>query len=171
MKISYIRIENFRGVQSLELKFGDRMNVFVGENGAGKSTVLSALKYLMSWFTARMQSREGSGIFIKEEDITNAMPFCRLQIRLDDGTYWKLFRQRKNVREKAWDKTDLTELTALTDRLVAEHDDKNETIPYPMIAHYGVNRAVTEAKPELEKKSKMKPSDAYDGKLNNGAKR
>src|SRR5437867_5860809 len=42
MKISTVRIENFRSFKDETIEFGD-YNCLVGPNGAGKSTVLNAL--------------------------------------------------------------------------------------------------------------------------------
>lgn len=44
--IESLTIDNFRGIRHLDVHFGERMNLFAGENGAGKSTVLQALRYL-----------------------------------------------------------------------------------------------------------------------------
>ncbi|MBQ2498337.1 MAG: AAA family ATPase, partial [Prevotella sp.] len=35
-----IEIKNFRGIESLEIKDLSRVNVFLGQNNSGKSTVL-----------------------------------------------------------------------------------------------------------------------------------
>lgn len=43
MKISSVRIENYRGIESLELALDPRMTVLYGPNGAGKTSVLEAL--------------------------------------------------------------------------------------------------------------------------------
>lgn len=40
-----IKIQNFKSAQSLKLDFG-RINVFIGENGSGKSTILEALTFV-----------------------------------------------------------------------------------------------------------------------------
>lgn len=42
MKISDIKIENFRCFKSLSVSFDSQMNVIAGNNGAGKSSVLDA---------------------------------------------------------------------------------------------------------------------------------
>lgn len=52
--INSLTIDNFRGIHHLNVQFGKRMNLFAGENGAGKSTVLQALRYLLSWYVARL---------------------------------------------------------------------------------------------------------------------
>ncbi len=166
--IESLRIDNFRGIRHLDVKFGERMNVLVGENGAGKSSVIQALRYLLSWYAARMINRDGRGISLKQSDITNGQPFCRLAITLKDGTSWKLFRKDRKNREKAIDKTDLTELTASTDALVNDHERFGDYVHFPAIGCYGVDRAVAEAKPVLTKKSKQEPLDSYDIRLNNG---
>jgi len=46
MKLVDIKIENFRGIQSLHLPLDD-LTVLIGENNTGKSTVLEALKLLL----------------------------------------------------------------------------------------------------------------------------
>ena len=57
--IESLIIDNFRGIRHLNVRLGGRMNLFAGENGAGKSTVLQALRYLMSWYVARVLNRDG----------------------------------------------------------------------------------------------------------------
>ena len=47
MKISRIKIENFRGHKSTELELADH-HVLVGENGSGKTAALEAINYATS---------------------------------------------------------------------------------------------------------------------------
>ena len=166
--IESLSIDNFRGIHHLEVQLGGRMNLFAGENGAGKSTVLQAIRYLMSWYVARVLNRDGRGIMIRQDDITKGQPYCRLTIRLEDGTSWKLFKKNNKFRGKSIDKTDLSDLTALTDVLVQDHDRFDGYVRFPVVGCYGVDRAVAEVKPKLSKKSKMEPLDSYDIRLNNG---
>lgn len=44
MKINYIKLENFRCYENVEIEFHDRFNIFVGINGTGKTSVLEALR-------------------------------------------------------------------------------------------------------------------------------
>ena len=166
--IESLTIDNFRGIHHLKVHFGERMNLFAGENGAGKSTVLQALRYLMSWYVARMLNHDGRGLMIRQGDITKGQPFCRLSIRLDDGTTWKLFKKNNKFREKPIDKTDLSDLTAFTDMVVGDHDRIGGYVSFPVVGCYGVDRAVADVEPKLQKKSKFDPLDSYDVKLNNG---
>ncbi|MEE4602309.1 MAG: AAA family ATPase [Desulfobacteraceae bacterium] len=47
MKLIEIKIENFRGVRSLHLPF-DGLTVLIGENNTGKSTVLEAIRLVLT---------------------------------------------------------------------------------------------------------------------------
>lgn len=47
MKLVEIKIDNFRGIQSLTLPL-DELSVLIGENNAGKSTVLEAIRLVLS---------------------------------------------------------------------------------------------------------------------------
>ena len=46
MKLRYVKIENFRGITSLELELGDT-TVLIGENNTGKTAVLDALRFAL----------------------------------------------------------------------------------------------------------------------------
>lgn len=166
--IESLIIDNFRGIRHLNVHLGGRMNLFAGENGAGKSTVLQALRYLMSWYVARVLNRDGRGLMLQQGDITQGQPFCRLIIHLENGTSWKLYKKSNKYRGKANDRTDLTDLTALADALVSDHDRFGGYVRFPVVGCYGVDRAVAEVKPKLSKRSKSEPLDSYDSRLNNG---
>ncbi|MDR3198577.1 MAG: AAA family ATPase [Planctomycetaceae bacterium] len=57
MHITKVRIENFRGIHEMELELHPKLNVFIGINGAGKSSVLDAISYWLAPF-ARILSGE-----------------------------------------------------------------------------------------------------------------
>lgn len=54
MKLRHLKIENFRGITNLELELGDT-TVLIGENNAGKTAILDAIRYAMR----RVSSRRG----------------------------------------------------------------------------------------------------------------
>ncbi len=48
MHVKKITIENFRGIRNIKIEFHKQMNVFIGINGSGKSSVLDMLAILFS---------------------------------------------------------------------------------------------------------------------------
>jgi len=44
MRLQWLNIENFRGIREMRIDFHPQLNVFAGKNGAGKTTILSALE-------------------------------------------------------------------------------------------------------------------------------
>ena len=46
MKMSKLRLKDFRNFKDLEIKFSDRLNIFIGDNGQGKSNLLEAIALL-----------------------------------------------------------------------------------------------------------------------------
>ena len=47
MRLTDLYVQHFKGFESLELHLNGKSTVLFGVNGAGKSTVLSAINYLL----------------------------------------------------------------------------------------------------------------------------
>ena len=89
-----ITLENFRGFEHLEMEFQPDLTVFIGENGAGKTTILDGLAKLLLVFEKKMRSKRVDlrGVF-EELDIryeavesTNSLGFCLA----DNELNWKI---------------------------------------------------------------------------------
>jgi len=46
MYLSYLNIENYRGIEHLEVEFDPNINIMIGENGCNKSAVIDAIRLL-----------------------------------------------------------------------------------------------------------------------------
>jgi len=46
MYLSYLSIENYRGIESLEVDFDPNINIIIGENGCNKSAVIDSIRLL-----------------------------------------------------------------------------------------------------------------------------
>jgi predicted ATP-binding protein involved in virulence len=56
MKIKHVRIQDFRGIDDLSLDFGsDNINVLIGVNGVGKSSVIDCLCLLLSAYVKELR--------------------------------------------------------------------------------------------------------------------
>ena len=166
MKIEELYIENFRGIHKLEVKDTANLNVIAGINGAGKSSVLVAIKTLLSWFIARIRNQKGSGMSIKDQDITNSKNFCFLRIKMDNGVEWQLYKQHSKCRTKAEYKTDLSKLNAFANEL-AERLGHDAQTDLPLIDAYGVNRVVKETPMRVRAAHKLNPLDALSVDMSN----
>lgn len=75
MKIKELHLTNFRGFEQLDIVFPNRLAVFIGVNGAGKSAVLDAISTCFFTFIHRLfegQIKVGThNIPINEKDIRN----------------------------------------------------------------------------------------------------
>lgn len=59
MKIKHLHIENFRGFEKLDIDFPDsNLAVFIGANGAGKSSVLDGLAMALGEFVGQLFIQE-----------------------------------------------------------------------------------------------------------------
>jgi putative ATP-dependent endonuclease of OLD family len=47
MYISKIRIQNYRCYDDITVEFGEGLNVIIGENNGGKTTLMKALQYVL----------------------------------------------------------------------------------------------------------------------------
>lgn len=56
MKVKRLGIHNFRHFVDLEIEFDERLNVFVGINGSGKTSILNVLAIMLSRLIGRIQS-------------------------------------------------------------------------------------------------------------------
>ena len=166
MKIEELYIENFRGIHQLEVKDLAYLNVIAGLNGAGKSSVLTAIKTLLSWLIARIRNQKGNGISIKDKDITNGENYCLLKIRLDNGVEWQLYKQHSKCRSKSEYKTELSMMNAFANEL-AESIRQDVKTDLPLIDAYGVNRVVNETPMRVRAAHKLNPLDALSVDMSN----
>ena len=83
LQLKRIRIENFKKlVAPVSYEFVDGLNVFEGENGLGKSTILSAITWCMFGYTIYGKSVGHFGIYpvIDNEEKTDLKPTVELEL-------------------------------------------------------------------------------------------
>ncbi|MCU7859446.1 MAG: ATP-binding protein, partial [Candidatus Thiodiazotropha sp. (ex Lucinoma kastoroae)] len=172
MKISKLEISNFRGVQSLKLeKLHEKLNVFVGVNGAGKSTVLDASAILLSWMVSSIKHAGTSGRPIQESDIRNRESTASLDITCKyKGNYfgWNLAKTRKG-RSKKEVASVLIAVTEVAKQIQGAITASDEQINLPLFTYYPVNRAVLDIPLRIKEKHRFDLLEAYDEALSGGA--
>ena len=93
VKITRIKIENFRSIKYLEFKPTPRLNAFIGPNSSGKSNVLKAITFLLGESYPTINSLKDKDFFKgdKENDILIEIEFDSDDIlrfsKNNDGSY------------------------------------------------------------------------------------
>ena len=161
-KIRKLKIENFKAVRHFEYDGWQQVNMFVGMNGAGKSTLLQAIDVLFSWFVARLRNAKGAGYKLTDEDITHGCHYVRLEIELENGTAWSLYKQKTSVRTTPPEKSKLEGLMAWVNDIVTINEGiAPELRSLPVYVCYGVNRTVTQVPMRIHKAHAMGVNEVY----------
>lgn len=69
IRIKSIELENFRGFEKAHIDFSDHITCIAGINGAGKSTVLDAVKKVLTWLTEMINQNHHNGEFLSKSDV------------------------------------------------------------------------------------------------------
>ncbi len=163
MNIDRLKLKNFRSAQEISLEFSKRLNLFVGINGSGKSTVLDGLSICLSWLVKRIERDKGRGSAISDSDIAIGEEYSSLSIKSTHGDtsyQWKLVKMgRKKV---AGEESQLGEVGTLISSL-RETDSERESLP--VIAYYPVNRVVGSARPSIVDRDSSLSLEVYENAL------
>ncbi|MEW6347456.1 MAG: AAA family ATPase [Thermodesulfobacteriota bacterium] len=169
MRIETLVFQNFRCIRSLRLDFHPQMNIFVGVNGAGKSSVLDCLAVMLSRFVGRIRSTALTGRFFTPSDITLGVGFTANTIRVtldwdssESHLEWALTRQRKKEAPQTLYR--FREMIAFAKKLRAQLEEQ-DTLNIPLTLYYPVNRAVLDIPLRIRKKHIFEQLSAYDQAL------
>ncbi|MBV0934796.1 AAA family ATPase [Marinobacterium weihaiense] len=170
MHISEVKLINFRGAKELSLNLDEHLNVFVGMNGAGKSSILDASAIMLSWLVNRMRTATASGRPITESDIRNGSSVSTVEMVCEDKVpfAWSLAKARSghSRKEHASVLLSATEQAKRYQALITEHQGQ---VNLPLFAYYPVNRAVLDIPLRIRNSHQFELLDAYDESLTSGA--
>ena len=171
MKVTKLNLKNFRDAQALSLKLNPKLNVFVGVNGSGKSTVLDAIAIMLSWPIKRIIRSGASGSSIIENDITNGKSSSSIQLscEIDSKTIeWKLSKNRKG-HAASEDKSNLLDLKDYVTAIQNQISETSEKVNIPLFVYYPVNRSVLDIPLRIRGQHNFDLLTAYDNALTSGA--
>ena len=171
MKVIKLNLKNFRDAQALSLELNPKLNVFVGVNGSGKSTVLDAIAIMLSWPVKRIIRSGASGSSIIENDITNGKSSSSIQLscEIDSKTIeWKLSKNRKG-HAASEDKSNLLDLKDYITAIQNQISETYEKVNIPLFVYYPVNRAVLDIPLRIRGQHNFDLLTAYDNALTSGA--
>lgn len=157
LKIASLKLVNFR-IFDNDIDFSNPLTVFVGINGAGKTTILDAIVKSMSWLTILITRQGGKGDLIELADINNDGEFdyasiiSRFSVSTNENSL-ELSKVRDSTNEyslelsKARDASNrkrsgqYEEVRQLAELYKLAHS-KNEQFNLPIMAFYSVERTV-----------------------------
>lgn len=171
LKLSRLKLKQFRGVKETALTLHPHLNILYGLNGSGKSTILDGTAIMLSWLVNRIKSPHGSGRPITELDIQNDHALATLELTCTHGDqhyFWQLAKGRKGYgsQEVRSALKEVSTLAALFQKNIAAQKGQ---APLPLFVYYPVNRAVLDIPLRIKHRHTFEPLVAYDDALTSGA--
>lgn len=162
MVVTELHISNFRGIGQIDQEFHKRLNVFIGNNGSGKSSLLRSLSILLSWLIARMKNVNGNGQLIGLDDIKLGTQGCNIACCLDvcpEG--WNVYRNAPGAPNEERQQSNLKALMEFVrEQQRAMQGDADFSVP--LVVHYPVTRSVLDIPLRIRGKHKFNTLAAYE---------
>ncbi|QTA83015.1 AAA family ATPase [Desulfonema limicola] len=166
MKLKKIELCNFRAVNKLSINLSEKLNVFVGVNGAGKSTIIDAIAITLSWLVNRIQRDKTSGRPIPEMSIRNGVSQGSITTcinKADTDYCWIL---NKAIKGNFFgQKSRLKEVSELATVIREEAQQTG----LPVFAYYPVNRNVLDIPLRIRQKHSFEQFECFDEALTGAA--
>ena len=136
MKLERVEIENYRAIERLDLALDPNLTVFHGDNGHGKTSVLSGIAVGLAGIPRLLPDVAGIG-FLKSD--RRGLRPMRVTLTSTGGIAWR----RQQVLGKRGT-TRRRELKDAMDAIVAADREGSEPLDLPIVAFYDTDRAVTQ---------------------------
>ena len=187
MEIKRFQVTNIGRFSSLDIPLApteestSNITILMGNNGAGKTSLLNALATALSWLVARIRSEKGNGSPISEHSIKNDKPWGAIDIELFDFCgqkskqgadennplfQWSLVKAQQG--KKADKNTSLLGASELANVYRTSLTSNEEYTSLPLVAYYPVERVVLDIPLKVKTKHTFKQLDGYDNSLNQG---
>lgn len=144
MRLKQINLKNFRGFKKFKMDLDSRTNVIIGQNGAGKTTILDSIAICFTHLTGNLSSsNEGYNIdaWFTSQDITNGENDGKCEIivqdpSINDNQPFKIeVTKQRDQKGLSFDKAPEQCLKTIKDKLKT-----NQILSIPIIAYYNVHR-------------------------------
>ena len=150
MFLESLVLRNFRGFSELKIEFTDRVTVIVGDNGAGKSTVLEAATIAAGTLTSAMDGLTNYGIkksdaHYKYYDLGNnvdAQPQFPIEIIAKGSIEGKSVAWTRNLNSSnsRGGFSAAKELTVIANQYQERMRNGDKELVLPIISYYGTGR-------------------------------
>jgi predicted ATP-binding protein involved in virulence len=168
-------LKNFKGIESLKIDFDKNINVIIGENGSGKSSILFALALALSRFFGRIKSLEKNGLFLTDDLIYQGANQAvigvemALEMEPDSGEETKRKLLNWSVSKKIGDNVQFLTKSDLLQKIadaIKEALEKTEEFAIPVTVYYNTNRNALDVPLESVSEEIFKQITTFDGAFN-----
>ncbi|MBA0179235.1 AAA family ATPase [Pectobacterium carotovorum] len=167
LKIDSLRLINFRKFKEINVLFESDVTVLIGDNGAGKTTILDALARTFSYINARIVAKGRNGRSLDNTDVKvgcadNAEVLTSLSLGEHTKYSGSLIRPAKGIENsKASDLDSYSSLANLY-RVINYRNKKlyNKEINIPLCVFYSVDRSLLKSNISFEPEKLVSTSTA-----------
>ncbi|GAB2702353.1 AAA family ATPase [Aliiglaciecola aliphaticivorans] len=170
LEIDFVGLQNFRAFDSFNLKIPDRsLTVIVGSNGGGKSTLLDAIYYNLTWLHNRMTKNGGSGESIADLDLTLGSKagfssiITKFKLNKNVSADFELVHVKDGVDTSK--KSHIKEVTKIGN-MYKKAKLIDEKVNLPLLAYFNVERALDINNKDFssfDETASLRESDQFEG--------
>lgn len=143
-KLDQLKLYEFRRYKKLAISFEKDLTVIVGENGAGKTSIVESVAKLLTWFASRFIKANNAGLHVLETDINiDASDYAQVAgvFSLNEATPLAL----SLVKQKPGWNGEVSSELSVTTRLGKLYrwlaSDASKQFELPVLAYYSVERS------------------------------
>lgn len=155
LRLRQLKIHDFRALKALDLKFtDDNMTVIIGNNGAGKTSVLDAIAMSASWLHNRIVKNGGNGETIEDFDFTlgseSGYSSIAARFKLNNNVFAEIELAKPHIGSNAKKKNVIGEITKIG-RIYKHANSLDSRFNLPLLAYYTVSRALDISRKDVSK--------------------
>ena len=160
-KIDNALVKNFRGIRAIRIEFHDYMNVFIGVNGSGKSSILDILAVV---FSHSQLLSDGKLLNLEPKDILQEADTVevKLECYAVDTQVQIEYRYSENGFAS---KTSCSKPNLLEERRKTINIGKDRGLDYPVVVYYPSKRAIQTTNATFGLRPVTSQLDALEGAL------
>ncbi|MDY2627313.1 MAG: AAA family ATPase [Lachnospiraceae bacterium] len=169
MYIEHAHITNFRGIEDIDLNFKPGVNILLGDNGTGKTTVLEALTVALGGYLQGIQNLKVGGIlqddfresFIKMAGASNQIKYHAPKIEFDlnvEGHSYHGVRERSNRAGSGKTSTKCPDIQNYAQQIANE-----EASNLPLLSYMSISRVTMSRRADYGKAAKIQLNDRRNG--------